>query len=227
VKRILILAAVAANFAMGLQLYQRWADPQRVQWKEPEPIKPVLAELSAPKAAQIEDLGKYRETVERPLFSPTRRPVIKKVTEAEKPKVDALKDVKVTGLYGAAERGGALLSISGKLQRLAYGGKIAEWKLIGEKDRKAEFVSDDGERRLLKLESVALPAAATTPPSTAAKAPQPGGASGAPGLSRGQSLGITPVAPKSEEQRKQEIKEMAQRINAVRAARGMPPIKEE
>ena len=223
-KRVLILAAVAANVAMGLQLYQRWADPQRVQWKEPEPIKPVLAELSVPKAAQIEDLGKYRETIDRPLFSPTRRPVIKKATEAEKPKVDSLKDVKVTGLYGAAERGGALLSISGKLQRLAYGGKIAEWKLVGEKDRKAEFVSDDGERRLLKLESVAPPAASTAPPG---KAPSSAGASGAPGPSRGLPSGVTPAAPKTEEQRKQEVKEMAKRINAVRAARGMPPIKEE
>jgi hypothetical protein len=226
---VLILLAVALNVALAAQIVSRWSDPRRSHWQEPAPVRPAMAEALFPPAPRAEDLGKYRESIDRPLFSPTRRPVInKKGADADKPKVDALKEVKVTGLYGGSDRGGAIISVSGKLQRLAYGAKIADWKLVGEKDRSADFVSDEGEHRLLKLERIA---AAPPPPSTpvaavpqkdirepiAEQVTQPARPATVPAF-RGPQ-------PETEAQHAQRIKEMTERVNKVRAERGLPLMK--
>jgi hypothetical protein len=224
---VLILLAVALNVALAAQIFSRWSDPRRSHWQEPAPVRPAMAEATLPPAPRAEDLGKYRESIDRPLFSPTRRPVInKKGADADKPKVDALKEVKVTGLYGGNDRGGAIISVSGKLQRLAYGAKIADWKLVGEKDRSADFVSDEGEHRLLKLERIAAAAPSTpvaavpqkdTREPIAEQVAQPARPATAP-VYRGPQ-------PETAEQNAQRIKEMTERVNKVRAERGLPLMK--
>jgi hypothetical protein len=225
VKTVLILLAIAVNLVLGAQLYTRWTDSGRAHWAEPAPIKPAVTDIATPPVPRAEDPGKYRETIERPLFSATRRPVIKPVVAAAPPKVDALKDVKVAGVYGSEERGGAILTVAGKLQRLAFGQKIGDWTLVGAQGRDANFRSDDGEKRLLKLETVvvAAPPAAAAAPRPAAAAPQPAGAAAA--------VAVNPSAEQQKqlklEQFKQWAKATTERANKVRAERGLPLIVEE
>jgi hypothetical protein len=224
---ILLLLVVAVNVALAVQTVLRWNDPHRSSWQEPAPVRPALADAKVTQVARVEDLGKYRESLDRPLFSATRRPVIpKKGPEDEKAKADALKYVKIAGIYGAGERGGALLSVAGKLQRLAFGAKIGGWKLVGDKGRSADFVSDSGEHRYLKLEQVAeakVEPAGATPSKEAVAAPaaaQPSRSAPAPSAAAPQ-----PWAP-TNEQRQQALQERVERINQARLRRGLPPIEE-
>jgi hypothetical protein len=225
---------LAVNLALAAALAFLWSDSDRSRWSEPEPIKPSLDEAVVASPAESADVSRYRETIERPVFAATRRAAARSEAGSEgQPAVDPLKDVRLLGLYGAQGRGGVVVSHSGKVQRVAFGGKIGDWTVAGEEGRGAALVRGDGERRQLLLAlNTDAPSAPTAPGEVEPAEPAPAVSAAPPA---GRSSARTAAAQRStarqagvedEDARRKRLQEMTARINARRAERGMPPIKE-
>jgi hypothetical protein len=226
---------LAANLALVAALAFLWADSDRFRWSEPQRIQPSLDDTVVASPAEPVDISRYRETIERPVFAATRRAAPRSEAGNEgKPAVDPLKDMHLLGLYGAQGRGGVVVSNSGKVQRVAFGEKIGDWTVAGEEGRSASLVRTDGERRQLHL---ALNAATPSAPATAddGKAAEPApGAAAVPSAGRdparasaGRRSVTRQAGAETEDARRQRVQEMTARINARRAQRGLPPIKEQ
>lgn len=236
-------AVLAFNAALVGTLALLWSDPERVRWSEPGPLLPTLDEVSLAAAPEAIEISRYRETVERPLFAPNRRVAPRRPPEGEgEPTIDPFKDIRLVGVYGTEQgRGGLVVLNGGKLQRVAFGGKIGQWTVTGEDGRGASLVHSSGERRRLQLAltTTAAPAAAgaarTDAPapsedgkaraeesarSSAASAPQGGSASGADSRRSAIPDSATPEQRAAMEQRQ---RDRLEKLNARRAKRGLPP----
>ena len=226
---------VAINVAAAAGLAWLWSDSDRYRWSEPEPLPPSLEDVAATPAPEPAEVSRYRETLERPLFASTRKIAPRRDPAAEgQQAVDPFKDVRLLGTYGAGGRGGILVLRGGKVERIALGSSIGEWKVTGEDGRGAAFERPNGERRKLEL------ALNTVAPATPAQAGQPAGQKdAAPAASGGGQVAVPPAgrgaaaagsAPTPEKQAAQEAaqekwrREQIERINARRARRGLPPV---
>lgn len=138
---LLVVAAIAALMLVG---EWRWAPP---------PARAVDASLyDVPALAHDPaDLAMLAETVERPLFMPTRRPPSAAPVEVAAEQPDPLADVRVLGLFGSGQAGGAILLIDGKPQRVQFGEKTGPWALRNIQGKTAHFTRDDGQSAVLEL----------------------------------------------------------------------------
>jgi hypothetical protein len=241
----IIGAAVAVNSLLTAALAFLWSEPARSGWSEPAAVPPALDEVVATAAPQPVDVSIYRETIDRPLFSMNRRPAPRAEPDQVAEAVDPLRDVRVVGLYAADGRGGAVVVSGGKVQRMAYGEKIGQWQLAGQDGRRAALTSANGEQRHLEL-ALNTTAPATAPSSTAkaeAKAPAEASAGATAGQAarrtgrpepdatarttrgRAGADGGGAGAPDAAA-RESELQQRLARINARRAQRGLPPLKE-
>lgn len=128
-RRYLIPALILTNVALAGGLAWRWVTPEGqlrdVRWVPPAPIKPVLTDSVLPPWSA--DLGSFMAALDRPLFSPTRRPP-PKPTEAPPVVVDTLDSVRVLGLYSTGgTSGGAVVRSQGKVVRLKQGDTLGSW----------------------------------------------------------------------------------------------------
>lgn len=231
-----IAAALLVNVALAGGLALLWSDEQRVRWAEPAAVAPAIEDMAPAPAAELIDVSRYRETLERPLFVATRRIGPRKDAAGEaEAAADSLKDVRLLGTYGAGERGGIIVVSGGKVQRLAVGERIGGWRVAGGGEgRSAELVRADGQRRQLELAlnnvAPAAPAAAKggaadAAPVPAAEQARPAEAAAAAtsqrgGAARAGSRGRSAERATSPEERQQRL----DRINQRRAARGLPPM---
>ena len=167
----------ALNVALAVALAVLWQDAGRVQWTAPPPIEPALNYDLAVAAAQTVEISQYRETIERPLFIATRRPAVPAAKE-EAARVDALKDLRLLGLYGSGDRGGVIVAREGKVERVAVGDKIAGWTVASTETSGATLVDGSGERRELRvgLINTAPAAVASVAAAAAGGAARTGGA---------------------------------------------------
>jgi len=241
-------ALLAVNAVLVGALALLWSDTERVRWSEPRPLVPTLDDVAVAGTPEPVEISRYRETIERPLFAPNRRPAPRRQAEAEGgPPVDPFKDIRLVGVYGSEQgRGGLVVVSGGKLQRVAFGAKIGEWTVTGEEGRGASLVHISGERRRLPL------ALDTTAPASAE-----GGAprAEAPALDEegkakaGQPARTPPAGPapqrapasradagrravpdnttaEQKEQMEKRRRDRLERLNARRAKRGLPPLTE-
>ena len=232
---VVLAAALATAAALGLL----WSDADRSRWTEPDPLPPSLDEVAATSATEPVDVSRYRETVERPLFSVTRKIGPRGDAAGEgQAQADALKDIRLLGTYGAGERGGIIVVNGGKVQRLPVGSAIGDWKVAGEEGRGAALVRASGERRQLEL---ALNTTAPTGPAADAKAAAASAAASAPAAAvtraadRSQAVAARRAADEaafgspqqqSSEAQEQLKRQRLERINTRRAQRGLPPLTE-
>ncbi len=229
-------AVAAVNVALAATLFFLWSDDERYRWFEPQPIQPSLDEAVAVVKSEAADVSRFQETVERPLFAANRRRAPRSEAGSEvQVAADPLKDVRLLGLYGGAGRGGIVVNQGGKVQRVAFGEKIGEWTVQREEGRSAELVHRNGERRQIALTlnttspvaPVADAKAAESTGQAAASAPAAGARSTAAQRAAARRAAARGSAALSEDERRQRIRDLAARINARRAERGLPPIKEE
>jgi ribosomal protein L12E/L44/L45/RPP1/RPP2 len=214
--------AVALNAALLALLIWLWIDPQgemrNVAWSAPAPVAPELGEpaVNLPVVKSL-DTGVFMATLDRPLFSPSRRPV-PKVVEAAKavPEVDPFVGIHLYGLYTAEEgKGGILARVEGKVRRIGSGETLAGWTIKEVRDREVVFVRD-GEERNIKL-AIARPG---TPPPAAAK-PQTAAAAAPAPAAPAQGRAADAQAQREDEQR-----ELLRRRNELRAKAGAKLISE-
>lgn len=193
--------AVLNLLLAGVLLWQ-WVDPQgglrNVHWQPPAPIKPALDSPSAASAA-LRDAGTGRVValLERPVFSPTRRPplppVVAKVVPPPPP--DPLNTLHLYGMFSGSEGGGVIARVDGKMRRVKISEPVGDWKLKAISGSNAVF-GRGSEIRTVPLVQVKqagsagsvssttappAPPAPTTaaappaqPPATAATTPTPG-----------------------------------------------------
>lgn len=210
---------LAVNLALAAALALLWQEPARYRWVEPEPVRPVLDEAMAAAAPEAVDVSRYRETIERPLFAPSRRPASRETTaEAAGPALDLARDVQLLGLYGAGGKGGAIVRHKGKLERVPYGGRIGEWTIEGEEGRGASLVRSDGQRQQLQMALNAAPPAAASAQEKGS-GPAPAAAAGGSVETQPPRRAAVPRVQEDEVQRQQRIEELRARRNALRAER--------
>lgn len=154
----LLLAALA-----WLWLDPASAAPRSLAWQPPAAVAPELgaAATELPRVAAM-DTRAFVATLDRPLFSPTRRPPPPKAAVDEAPAADALKDVRLVGLYTTADgRAGALLRNGAVVQRVALKEQIGGWTLHSVQDR-AATLTRAGKSRVLEL-AISRPANPAAP----------------------------------------------------------------
>lgn len=182
-------ALIAFNLVLAAGLAYLWLDdqgqPRDLSWQPPAPLVP---DTQAFELTQVvgspPDMLAFAQVIERPLFSPTRRPPPPPkppTPPAPPPPPDPLANVHVFGIFVGEEEGtgGMLASIDGKVRRLTAADEIAGWKIKGIKEREITLTRGE-ETRVLRL-AQARPSdpqrVATAPPrpvAAASRAPAAG-----------------------------------------------------
>ncbi len=207
------------NLALALAIAWLWADPARYTWVAPAALAPDAGTLTvdAP-APEAIDLARYRETVDRPLFAPDRRPPAHSVASAESgpAATDPFADLRLFALFDAGQgREGAIVATGGVTRRVRAGDKVGDWTLEGVDGREAIFVNGD-ETRTVALPRALLPGAAAADASSASA--QPGEAQPAPP----QRTEAPPPGAGARSARDR-VRERIARNNVHRIQNGLPP----
>lgn len=201
-RRYLVAFLLAANLALAAGLAWLWVTPEgelrSVRWTPPAPIKPALAGPDSPPWSA--DLGSFMAALDRPLFSSTRKPPAKAEAAVAVP-ADTLNDVRILGLYSGASGGGAIVRSEGKVRRVRPGDSLGGWTI---KDvRAAELVLARGD----ETRSLEVKRGPDLGPDT-------------PSASSGSGSGGTDLV----QRKQQEAGDSTNRVNALRARAGLPPL---
>lgn len=210
---------LALNAALLGALAWMWFDPQgqlkHARWSAPQALNPDFSDVSTqPAEPTATDTVQFIATLERPLFSPTRRPPPPVVAPPAPPVVipDPFENLQLLGVFSNARMSGILARVDGKVQRVKAGESLGSWVLKDVQGRNVTFTKGE-ETRVVTLvharEPVATPTAeapAAAPPGV----PAPMANSPADALARTQ----------------QELRERLAGRNAMRAKLGLPLITE-
>lgn len=111
-----------------------WIDPQGglrgIHWQPPEAIKPDLGGgLSAAALGREDtDVARFMAILDRPVFSPTRRPPPPPKAAAAA-QADPLATIHLYGLFTGSEGGGVIVKVEGKTRRVKVSESIGDWNL--------------------------------------------------------------------------------------------------
>ena len=166
---------VRANAALALGLVASWSLLDTA-WTPPLGSPPDAATLAAqPLVLERVDLAGLQETLERPLFSSSRRPQPQGGGAAPGVEVvpNALDGVALVGIAGAADDTWILLRKGGRVTRLRMGQDFNGWQFEQVETHTITLRSGE-ERRRLELKRAPQPAA----PPGARRNPVPRGGGG-------------------------------------------------
>lgn len=213
--RILVAINVLLALALALLWFDLHGNLRNVRWTPPAPISPDFSKMVPALSRQaVADTGRFVAALDRPLFSPTRRPPPPVVVAAVvAPPPDPLANIQLLGLFVGAQSGGIVARIDGKNRRLRLSETVGEWTLKSIVERDVTFARGE-ETRVLRLERVrpAVPAAV-------AAAPADSGAS--PTAPEGQPA---PAGATMAQRLEEENRERLRRRNAIRSQAGLPPV---
>ena len=205
-RRIALPLLAILNAALLCALAWVWFTPdgqlRDIHWQAPTPIKADLQSLlpHLPGAGQA-DTSQFLGMLERPLFSPLRRPP----PPPPPPKADVPEPVnrfaqaKLSGVFEGAGVGGIIINYDGKDRRVPLDGLLDGWKLQSVAGRQATF-TQAGQTRVVPLQRAQLGGAAASAQSTMGVATSPsyvnrGARRNAPVLSPVPSPVAPPRAP--------------------------------
>ena len=209
---------------LTLGLAALWIKPdgtlRNVRWTPPDPVMPDLQFADPlPSSASKVDVALFVETLERPLFSPNRRPPPPpppKDAEKQAPPPDPFEGIHVFGLYGGdGSPSGMLAKVEGKVRMVSINDKLGAWTFKSIDDRDAIFESN-GETKKLPLLTAKPP---VEPKSVAAGGPA--------GAQAAQAAGSIPVDASADERRaamEEARRERLRRRNEIRAKAGARPV---
>ena len=187
-RRVALPLLVILNTGLLCLLAWVWFTPdgqlRGMRWQSPAPVKVDLQALlpALPGQGQA-DTSQFLGMLERPLFSPTRRPPPPPPPpKAEVPEpVNRFAQAKLTGLFEGEGVGGVIINYDGKDRRVPLNGTLDGWKLQSVSGAQAVF-AQAGQTRSVPLQRATLltgPGPQQGRP-TASPAPGPGGAAAAP-----------------------------------------------
>lgn len=213
-RRYILPLLGALNLALLAVLTWLWVTPQGalrdVRWLAPQPVRPALVDAQALPAFNV-DLSRYLATLERPLFTPSRRPPRVLETAASVPPPEPFPDIRLVGVYGMQGAGGVIAVVDGRVRRMQLGASIGDWSL--KEVRSSEIVLGRGDDvRTIQLRR----STGTEPPLTAAgSAP----ASASPS-------GLPPAAEAVRQVEMERVRTQVRRMNVLRARAGKPLLPE-
>lgn len=192
---------VLLNAILVLVLARLWLDSaghlRHIHWREPDAQTADYAAMvpNLPGVAPA-DTSQFIAMLDRPVFSPTRRPPPPPPPPQEKEPTDNLSTAKLSGLFMGSNEGGVIIQIAGKHRRVRLQDNIEGWVLSSIQERSVTFTRA-GQSRVLQLPRAALtsysgmPQTAVVPPQPSPVAPtQP--VFGQPGVQPGA---VAPAAP--------------------------------
>ncbi len=210
-KRYALPVLLLLNGVLALGLAWLWFTPQgtlrNMYWQPPAAQQTDLSNLlpALPSLMQS-DTSQFIVLLERPLFSPTRRPPPPPPPPAAAAPVDNFSTARLSGVFEGPGGTGIIIQIDGKDRRLQLNQALDGWTLRSVQGRQVTFGNGD-QTRVLQLPRAALTAYTGQPlafvPPAASAAPGP-----APRLPRGSSAG-----------------ELAARAAEAQAAQGAEPPK--
>jgi hypothetical protein len=153
-KRYISQILIGVNLLLAGVLVSLWVDGQGklrgVHWVAPTAVRPDFSrQLDLPSAQTTDEVAAYIAILDRPLFSPTRRPPPPPAVVVAPPP-DPLANVQVVGLFVGTTGGGIIARVDGKMRRLGLNEKIADWTLQRIEGRDVTFVRG-GENRTIRL----------------------------------------------------------------------------
>ena len=171
-KRFTSLILLAINILLVVILVGIWFNSdgslKNVKWQEPISQKINLDNLipSLGKPMPMDE-SQFLAMLDRPLFSPTRRPPPPppppkpEKQEAPPPPPDYLSESIVSGVYTSADGnlGGVIIKYQNKEKSLSIGANLDGWKLTSIKENKVYF-SRDGQSKEIVLQKAKLQAGA-------------------------------------------------------------------
>ena len=206
---------ILLNMALAAGLAYMWLDeqgqPRDLSWRPPAPLVPeAQAHAMAHSVGSEPDMVAFAQVLERPLFSPTRRPPPPPKPPAPPPPPDPLANVHIYGIFVGEEEGtgGMLASIGGKVRRVTTADDVSGWKIKAFKEREVTLAKGE-ETRVLRLVQ-ARPTAAPKPGAAAAPPRPAAGAAAAP---------TVPMSPANAE-RAERRRRLAESRAAAAAERG-------
>lgn len=177
-RRVALPLLVILNAGLLCFLAWVWFTPdgqvRGMRWQSPAPVKVDLQALlpALPGQGQA-DTSQFLGLLERPLFSPTRRPPPPPPPpKAEVPEpVNRFAQAKLTGVFEGAGVGGIIINYEGKDRRVPLNGTLDGWKLLSVTGAQATF-SQRGQTRVVQLQRAALTAYTGVPQNRATAASQ-------------------------------------------------------
>ena len=211
---------LAVNAALAVGLAALWLEPsgqvRGIAWVAPAAVVPDIAKSSGIAEPKVADTSRFLAVLERPLFSPNRRPPPPVPVKNEAtPEPDPLANIQLQGVYTTEGGGGIFARVDGKDRRIALGTALGGWTVKGIDGLNVTFAKGD-DARVVRL----IPAKLGFTPSIPALAPaarvtQP--------LGQAAAGGEDPVQRQIQEQQERERARLELR-NQRRIANGMPPL---
>ncbi len=164
------------NVVLVLVLASLWVDKsghlRNIHWQAPALQAVDYASMvpALPRTVPT-DTAQFIAMLDRPVFSPTRRPPPAPLPSDEKAPADNLSTARLSGLFLGDGDGGAIIQIAGKHQRVRLRELVEGWTLSAIQDRSVTFTRG-GQSRAMQLPRAALTASASLP-SAAVAAPPP------------------------------------------------------
>ena len=165
---------VLVNVLLVLVLARLWLDsagrPRNIHWRAPAPQTADYAAMvpSFPGLAPA-DTSQFISMLDRPVFSPTRRPPPPPPPPQEKEPTDNLSTAQLSGLFQGGSEGGVIIQIAGKHRRVRLSDSVEGWVLSSIQERSVTFTRA-GQSRVLQLPRAAVTTYTGLPPPTMAPA---------------------------------------------------------
>lgn len=162
-KRQALNLLVLLNATFVLMLAWLWFSPdgslRNIHWTAPPPLTANYSAMLPPlPGAASADTSQFLAMLDRPLFSPSRRPPPPPPpptpVQAAAP-VDSLSTARLSGLFFGDGLGGIIIHIAGKPRRLRLNEDVDGWLLKSVQERSVTFARG-GESRTLPLPRGAL-----------------------------------------------------------------------
>ena len=159
-KKYTLHVLVALNLLLAAGLAGMWIGPdgrlRNVHWQAPSPqTTDFTAMASALPAIAPADTRQFIAMLERPLFSPTRRPPPPPPQATEKPPEDNISTAQLAGVFYGNGEGGIIVQMAGKPRRVRLNETVEGWTLTTVQDRSVTFTKG-GQTHVLQLPRAAV-----------------------------------------------------------------------
>lgn len=173
--RILLLLNAALAAVLVLQWFHRDGSVRNTHWTPPQPLPPPLKgeAAAALDAHPSGDMRSFLATLDRPLFSSTRRPPPPPTAAASAPAPppDPLANVRLFGVFQSEGGGGMIAQIDGKNTVVRVRESVGPWVVQSINDRTVTLVRG-AQTRVLRLAALtALPPSDAPPPRASTRTP--------------------------------------------------------
>ena len=173
--RRLTFALLLVSTALAGLLIWLWIGPdgslRGIHWRAPAAIRPDLGSLSVTSIGRDDtEVSRYMAILDRPVFSPSRRPPPPPPPKPVVPvRADPLDGIHLYGLFSGGGSGGVIARVEGKTRRIKVSEAVGDWSLKEIRPRDVVFAKG-AESRVVPLMQ-ASQGAAGAPPRPAFAAP--------------------------------------------------------